>query len=463
LKEPCAASEVKLPAHRAGLPGRVRSITRSAFLPAYKAGHPADFPVKFLPSETKCYNFTMRQLLLIFLIVIGTLLLSGCVKKVPPPVWVAKIQSVSSPLGPEEIFSLPEGEKVSLSELLRNVEGARVLFVGETHDQLDHHRIQLTLIQELLRKRKSVVVAMEMFKRLQQPTLDRWSEGLLTESQFLKEVDWEKTWSMDYGLYKGILDESQKNHLKVLGLNVPRELVRRVAEVGIDGLSPEDRAKVPDMDLSDMNYRKHLASVYRGHKEGSAKGFERFYEAQCLWDEGMAETLSSFLASPEGQGKTVVVIVGKGHIVFNFGIPKRVYRRTPLPFRTIVLKEWEKDLGDDKDLTSDSGRQPPGDYLWITQPNPPEKKRPRIGVILSTESSGQEGLEIERVIPGSPAEKAGLLPGDRLKAVEGKDIRALREIHEALAEKGWGKEITLTILRDGIKKEITVTLPTAPD
>ena len=37
---------MKLPAHRAELPGKVRSITRSAFLPAYKAGHPADLPVK---------------------------------------------------------------------------------------------------------------------------------------------------------------------------------------------------------------------------------------------------------------------------------------------------------------------------------------------------------------------------------------------------------------------------------
>jgi hypothetical protein len=37
---------VKLPAHRARLPGNVDMITGSAFLPAYKAGHPADLPVR---------------------------------------------------------------------------------------------------------------------------------------------------------------------------------------------------------------------------------------------------------------------------------------------------------------------------------------------------------------------------------------------------------------------------------
>jgi len=40
---------VKLPAHRAGLPGNVKIITRSAVLPApacsREAGHPADLPV----------------------------------------------------------------------------------------------------------------------------------------------------------------------------------------------------------------------------------------------------------------------------------------------------------------------------------------------------------------------------------------------------------------------------------
>jgi uncharacterized iron-regulated protein len=419
--------------------------------------------VRVLWPGPKCYNSGMRQFLLILLIVTGGILSSGCIRHVPPPAWMAKVQSISPPLGPEEIFSLPEGDNVSLSELLGEVEDARVLFTGESHDQFDHHRAQVALIQELLRRGKTVVVAMEMFQKRRQPALDRWSQGLLTENQFLNEVDWDSTWMMDYRLYRGILDECRKNHLKVLALNVPRELVRKVAEVGVEGLSSEDKAGVPDMDLSDRDYRTYLASIYRRHKEGSAKGFERFYEAQCLWDEGMAETLSTFLSSPEGQGKTVVVIAGIGHVVFDFGIPKRFYRRTPLPLKTIVLKEWDKDFDDDEDLTFVSGTQPPADYLWITRPNPPEKKGPRIGVILLKDSGEEEGLEIERVIPGSPAEKAGLLRGDRLKAVEGKDIKALREVHEALAEKGWGKEITFTILREGEKREVTVTLPDSPD
>jgi len=72
---------------------------------------------------------------------------------------------------------------------------------------------------------------------------------------------------------------------------------------------------------------------------------------------------------------------------------------------------------------------------------------------------GKKRLWIERVIPGSPAEKVGLLPGDQLIAVEGIEIKEVKEIPHALSEKGWTNDITFTIIRKGIKKEISVKLP----
>ena len=301
---------------------------------------------------------------------------------------------------------------------------------------------------------------MEMFQRSQQPLLDRWSQGGLTEKEFRKETNWDMTWGIDYQLYKGILDEAKNHHLKVLGLNVEREWVSNVAKNGIKGLSSEDRSKLPEMDLTDKEHRAYIRRIYNSHRGGLSKDFERFYESQSLWDEGMAETLSEFLKSSEGQGKTILVIAGNGHIVFDFGIPKRFYRRTPFPFRTLVMKEWTKEA--DPDLLSSPASAPLADFLWVTRSNPPEQKRPRIGIYLKEKEESQ-GLWIERVVPGGPAEKAGLLPGDQLIAVEGKEISEVAEIHDALSRKGWGKDISLTILREGGKKEITVTLPSQKD
>ena len=397
----------------------------------------------------------------ILLIFVFGVFFSGCVKKTLLPPWVSKIPVTKTSVGPEEIFRLPDGNPIPFIHLLEDINKTRVIFVGESHDQIAHHQIQVKLIQDLVKKGKDVVVAMEMFESSQQPILDRWSQGLLTEEEFLKEIQWDTTWGMDYELYKGILDEAKGHRLKVIALNVQRDLVRKVALSGIEGLSPEDKKKLPKMDLTDQSHRAYIKSIYKGHQGGSAKGFKKFYEAQSLWDEGMAETLSEFLRSPEGEQKTILVFVGSGHLIYGFGIPKRFYRRTSIPYQTIILKAWKEKI--DEDFTFTEATSPLANFLWITQPNPPEKKQPRIGVILKQQKEGQKGLWIEKVIPDSPAEKAGLLPGDQFFSVEGKAITQVKDIHHALAEKGWGNDITFTILREGLKKEITVTLPPLKD
>ena len=405
----------------------------------------------------RCYNALMKPsfqwtrfsfLMLFFL--------SACVKSVPLPEWVTRIPATKDAIGPEEIFKLPDGEKTSLDSLLEDLQGTRGIFVGESHDQIEHHRIQAKVLQELSDRGKDLAVGMEMFKQSQQPILDRWSQGLLTEEEFLREVDWETTWAMDYQLYKGIVDEIKKRHIKLLGLNVEKDLTRKVGQSGIGGLTPEDKARLPEMDLSDRGHRAYIRAIYEGHHEGQAKKFDHFYQAQCLWDEGMAEALFEFLKSPEGQGKTVLVFAGGSHIVFRFGIPRRLYRRVPIEMETIILKEWRRKINGD--LAFSGASSPVADFIWITRPNPPEVKRPRIGVVLQ-KKEGSDGLWVERVIPESPAEKAGLLSGDQLLAVEGKEITQVKDIHDVLAQKGWGSDLTFTIFRDGSKKEIKVTLP----
>ncbi len=398
----------------------------------------------------------------VMLIVVCGALLSSCAGRAPLPSWVSKLSTIKAPIGPEEILRLPEGDPITFEELLDDLDTTKVIFVGESHDQIEHHQIEIKMIQALLAKGKEVVIGMEMFERSQQPVLDRWSQGLLTEEEFLKEVQWETTWGMDYELYKGILDEAKNHHLKVLALNIPRDLVREVAEHGIVKLPPEEKRDLPEMNLTDREHRAYIKAIYKGHHGGSAEDFEHFYQAQCLWDEGMAETLSDFLKSHEGEEKRALVFAGSGHVVFGFGMPKRFYRRTSIPYQTIVLKAWKEKIDDDLAFNTHTSSLL-ANFLWITKPNPPEKKRPRIGVILTQQKEDQKGLWIEKVLPESPAEKAGLLPGDQFISVEGKEITKIKDIHHALEEKGWGNDITFTILREGEKKEITVTLPSLKD
>jgi len=88
-------------------------------------------------------------------------------------------------------------------------------------------------------------------------------------------------------------------------------------------------------------------------------------------------------------------------------------------------------------------------------------------------NSGWVGIEFDdscvpykimRVVPGSPAEKAGLLAGDFLYALNGVPLGKEHEAALAKARKEWkpGQSVTYTIRREGIDREISLTLAPMP-
>ena len=105
----------------------------------------------------------------------------------------------------------------------------------------------------------------------------------------------------------------------------------------------------------------------------------------------------------------------------------------------------------DEDFFFSRTSRPLADFLWITQASPPEKKRPRIGIVLK-EKEDPKGVWIERIMPESPAEKAGLLPGDQFVSIDGKEVQSLKDIHDAVAHKGWGKRSSLSFSGRELRK-----------
>ena len=87
------------------------------------------------------------------------------------------------------------------------------------------------------------------------------------------------------------------------------------------------------------------------------------------------------------------------------------------------------------------------------------------------------GAEITSVVSGSPAAKAGLQAGkgsqivngqqyatggDVVTRVDGRDVTSADELQTLIADKKPGTKVTLTIVRNGSTKSITVTLGTRP-
>lgn len=72
--------------------------------------------------------------------------------------------------------------------------------------------------------------------------------------------------------------------------------------------------------------------------------------------------------------------------------------------------------------------------------------------------SEEQGILVARVVPNSPAAKAGLKPGDKLQQVEGNKISSVADLFEVIEQKRPDQKVAFVILRDGKRQEISATL-----
>jgi S1-C subfamily serine protease len=67
------------------------------------------------------------------------------------------------------------------------------------------------------------------------------------------------------------------------------------------------------------------------------------------------------------------------------------------------------------------------------------------------------GLAVTGVVPGGPADKAGLTRGDLLLSVDGEAVGSLRDLYTALWRKGPGETLGFQVLRDSAILVVDVT------
>lgn len=277
-------------------------------------------------------------------------------------VWLctlpADAQKLTHPCTPA---CLVTSSKQVLPELVQ----ADVVYLGETHDSPQDHQTQLEIIQELHRRNPKIAIAMEMFQRPYQGVLDRYLAGQLNEQELLEQSEYEQRWGFPWQYYAPIVRFAKEKHLPVLALNTPTEVTRQVAREGLESLTPEQRRIIPpfsEIRTDNAEYRKLSLAAFQQHQQsghGSSASEERFFLAQVLWDETMAETIAQFLqANPDSQ---VVVLAGQGHIVYGYGIPSRVARRLKnkqLVQRSVLLSP-----------TTDAANtnKPIADFVWIRE------------------------------------------------------------------------------------------------
>jgi len=276
-------------------------------------------------------------------------------KKVHMPP-LASIEGIPGHYGKGRIIDLKEGKSISFEQLIDKLQSEELIFVGEVHDNPEHHLIQVQILQALMARYGPVTVAMEFFDESRQPVLDRYLEEEVSETVFLKDVEWDKGWSYPYHFYRPIIFLSKEKGRALLGINAPNNIVRKVVRSGLDSLTQEERDQVAkEINLDNQAHRDYLREVFKKHsRHHQIKSFDYFYQAQCVWEETMAENIARYLTDNKGK---MVVFTGNGHITYRYGIPERVLRRLKVSLATILLYPLT-------DRTTLNDKM--ADYIWLT-------------------------------------------------------------------------------------------------
>lgn len=361
----------------------------------------------------------------------GLALLWGCAG---PGLRVASVEGV---LKPDQIIETATGRSLTPDELIDRLSQERIVFLGELHQHGTLHRRQLQIIQGLWAKYPELVIGLEVFARPEQNLLDRWVRGELAEDDFQKLVLAGVLNRDTFDVYSPLLAWARDNRVPLLALNAPRSVSGQVARGGLDSLTPEQRQwMAEEIRIGPDAYRERVTDAFHGHAMAALR-MDDFFAAQVVWDETMAETLVAYLTSQEGHDRKAVVIAGNEHVIFGHGVPDRVARRwSGAQARLLMLVATE-----DEELSAEAA-----DLIWALAPEPP-RRRPRLGVALAAEPAGQ--LRVTSVVPGSEAERIGLMPGDRLLRMDGREIASSLDLHRVAIEEGTDRDHTLTVDREG--------------
>ena len=271
------------------------------------------------------------------LVVTCVLPLSGCaaIGKV-----IAALPSSSTPLTSGFRIVAPASvSETTPDQLVTALARADVVFVGEQHDDPETHRAEAELLDAIGRTGRPVVVSLEMFERDVQPALDDYLAGRVTETAFLARA---RPWERYATDYRRLVELAKEHQWRVVAANVPRSLASAVGRKGLaalDTLSPTDRLNAAAEHVCPRDdYHARFMESMQSHSPGAGSAAasdslptavaERFYIAQCVKDEAMAESIvTARRAAP--RRAIVVHFDGAFHSDYSQGTVVRVRRREP--------------------------------------------------------------------------------------------------------------------------------------
>jgi uncharacterized iron-regulated protein len=249
-----------------------------------------------------------------------------------------------------------KGINLSLEQALETLMGYNVIFFGEEHDSRAAHEGELTLFTEIAGQDANLVLALEMFERDVQDSLNAYLHGTISEDEVLELA---RPWPNYQEDYRPLVELAKDRGIPVIAANVPRRVAAEVAmadEISSD-IMGEDSIYLPatiHLD-SEEYYDRFAATMGKMHHSTPMKGLkvEALYKAQVLKDAVMAASLEPFL------DRHIFFCCGRFHSEYHLGIPYQLQKNHPkIKVAVVVCAESVTGLP-----MRDRSRV--GDFIWI--------------------------------------------------------------------------------------------------
>lgn len=247
-----------------------------------------------------------------------------------------------------------DGKAVSEDRLLSALT-APFAFVGEKHDNPDHHRIEAELIRARLDKQPGGAVVFEMLDDTQRPALSRLMRGDDLDTIRTK-LDWpDKGW--DLAVYGPLFQQTLTDGTLVAG-NIGKPFIGRLYAEGEPLLADDPRFGSIALLENSRSTRAHLLDrIFDAHCGMQSRDtLQPMLAIQLAKDASMASAMLD--AAP------AMLIAGGEHVRSDSGVPSHVRAHQP-DAGIVVVQLMEVTAGQDdaKLAIKDAG---PADFYWFT-------------------------------------------------------------------------------------------------
>ena len=355
------------------------------------------------------------------------------------------------------IVDTRDGAVLTPDQAAARLERVRLLLVGEGHTAIDSHRAQESILRALVRAGRRVLIGLEMFPVTEQASLDAWIRQRPAEQEFVRSSHWYEHWGYNWGYYRDIFVFARRAGIPMFALNAPREVVTAVRQKGLAGLTPAQRAYLPERVDTDSPDHLRLFKAYFGDDDALHSGmneqqWQAMFAAQCTWDATMGGNAVRALREHGGEGAIMVVLVGSGHVAYGLGIERQVHNFFDGPTATMIPVA----VADEEGRPVDTVRASYADYVWGI---PAERAPLYPSLGLSLRAAGEDpGLTVLFADEEGPAARAGVRAGDRLLSLDGRSLPDKETFNRLVADKRWGDGVQLEFARGRDVRSVSLVL-----